>query len=315
MTELFRRPATDSAPPCSVSLCIATLGSAEALRQVQAGLSVLPTRPDWELILVINGRAVPQLDPDSWNALGWRLSLLHEPRPGKSRALNLAMTAARGDLLVFTDDDVQPEADWLDRFQAAATAHPEIEIFGGRILPRGNVPDWVRRSSNLQQALLSEHDYGGRDRRYPLGHYPIGPNMAVRRRAVDAVGARWIEELGPGTSLPVGDESGFLAQISPAEAGDRYYVASAVVHHTVDGRYFPIARAVRRAFQIGLAAGRLSARHRMTPTAARAVASSLPARVMERVLGLRSIQELACVVSRATGVLVGSRFSTRYRAS
>jgi len=312
MTELLRIEAGDAAAHCGLSLCIATLGSAEALRQVQRGVAVLPVRPDWELVLVINGGPVPQLDPEAWRELGWTLRIFHEPRRGKSRALNLAMTAARGDLLVFTDDDVQPEADWLDRFLVAASANPGISVFGGRILPRGEVPAWIRRSSNLQQALLSEHEYGSKDRRYPLGHYPIGPNMAVRRHAIEAVCARWIEALGPGTALPVGDESGFLSQISAAEAEDRYYVAAALVHHSVDGRYFPITRAALRAFQIGLAAGRLSVYRSLPPAAARVASRGLPSRIVARVLGLRSGRELVCVVARAAGVLVGSRWSTRY---
>src|SRR4051812_20676605 len=36
-----------------------------------------------------------------------------EPRPGKNRALNRALPRARGALLVFTDDDVEPRAGWL----------------------------------------------------------------------------------------------------------------------------------------------------------------------------------------------------------
>src|SRR5687768_8316212 len=39
---------------------------------------------------------------------------LREARPGKSHALNTAVARARGDLLVFTDDDMLPcSADWL----------------------------------------------------------------------------------------------------------------------------------------------------------------------------------------------------------
>lgn len=42
------------------------------------------------------------------------LTVLSEPRPGKSFALNHALRHARGDLVVFTDDDVIPHAEWLE---------------------------------------------------------------------------------------------------------------------------------------------------------------------------------------------------------
>ncbi|MDP3858336.1 MAG: glycosyltransferase [Stagnimonas sp.] len=295
-----------------LSLCIATLGSPQALDALWQSLARLETGLRWELILVINGCARPKLDPASWRSLSCVVRVLHEPRPGKSRALNLALAQAQGELLVFTDDDVLPDERWLDRLAAAAAAHPQVAIFGGRIRARGVVPAWVRDSSNLRQALLSEHDYGEVDGYYPLGHYPIGPNMAVRRAAVASHGARWIESIGPGTTLPVGDESSFLAQISRPDAQDRYYVADAVVHHLVDGRYFPLRRATRRAFQIGLSAGKLSANRPMGRAAARAVALSLPVRIAQRICGLRSTRELICVLARAVGVMIGSRMQSRY---
>ena len=42
-----------------------------------------------------------------------------EPKPGKSHALNTALRHARGDLLVFTDDDVLPAPGWLAAFSQA----------------------------------------------------------------------------------------------------------------------------------------------------------------------------------------------------
>lgn len=310
MTELLRLPRQSAG--ASLSLCIASLGSAEALSRIQSALTLLRPEPGWELVLVINGGNAPVLEPEHWRSLGWALRILHQAQPGKSRALNRAMAEAAGELLVFTDDDVVPDPGWLKQLVEATARYPGTEIFGGRILPLGEVPEWIRRSSNLQQALLSEHDYGEQDRPYPLGHYPIGPNMAVRRAAVSRRAARWNEALGPGTALPVGDESGFLAQLSPPEATDRLYVAAARVYHTVDGRYFPLPRALRRAFQIGLAAGRLSVHQPMTPEVASRVARGLPSRVAERLCGLRSGRELACVLARAGGVLVGSKLSRRY---
>ena len=72
-------------------------------------------------------------------------TVLSEPRPGKSHALNTAIAAARGDLLVFTDDDVLPDPDWLVAFAEAAEAHPDVGIFAGQIRPcwGADAPGWL----------------------------------------------------------------------------------------------------------------------------------------------------------------------------
>jgi glycosyltransferase involved in cell wall biosynthesis len=48
---------------------------------------------------------------------------MREPAPGKSRAQNTALAEARGEVLLFTDDDVEPAEDWIEKM-----ARP---LFGG----------------------------------------------------------------------------------------------------------------------------------------------------------------------------------------
>ena len=40
---------------------------------------------------------------------------LHEPQKGQVRARNLGLAAARGEIIVFTDDDVRPMPGWLEQ--------------------------------------------------------------------------------------------------------------------------------------------------------------------------------------------------------
>ena len=60
---------------------------------------------------------------------------MREPRAGKNRALNTARPSWRGDLVVFTDDDIEADPEWLAALRAAADTHHAYSIFGGTVRP------------------------------------------------------------------------------------------------------------------------------------------------------------------------------------
>ncbi|MGO7209277.1 glycosyltransferase family A protein, partial [Rhizobium ruizarguesonis] len=67
------------------------------------------------------------------------ITILQQRKPGKSGALNMALDRVKGDLIVFTDDDVRAEPNWLKAIVDCAAAHPSYGVFGGRI-----VPEWEK---------------------------------------------------------------------------------------------------------------------------------------------------------------------------
>jgi glycosyltransferase involved in cell wall biosynthesis len=88
------------------------------------------------------------------------LRRLFEPRQGLSHARNRAVAAARGEALLWTDDDVLVEPDWLTEYVKAARDWPAASCFGGPIEPDFAVapPPWVERHLDLLAdtwALLS----------------------------------------------------------------------------------------------------------------------------------------------------------------
>lgn len=282
-----------------LSLVIATRNRSASIGRLFERLAVMPAPPDWELIVADNGST--DATPALLGQWAGRLPLrpVTVPTPGKSRALNLALQQARGELILFTDDDVAPAPDWLLRWAETPGLYPGYRLFGGRIRvdPQG-VPDWILRSGNLQEMLISVHDLGEGVRPYPVGRYPIGPNMAVRRAALLAAGARWDEQLGPGTPVPLGDERAFLSQLSAAAEQDRLYVGTASVDHRPDPGSLTRARCWRRCYLGGLAAGRTDRRPGGAP-----VPVGGPA--LGRLLGCRGPSELLGMTLRAAGVAMG----------
>jgi glucosyl-dolichyl phosphate glucuronosyltransferase len=181
------------------------------------------------------------------------LTILSEPRRGKSFALNTGIDAARGELLVFADDDVVPERHWLNAYAAAASRHPDVTVFAGQIrhLWQKSPPRW------LEQLAAEGQAYGGTpiERRAGYIHPGLvkGANFMVRRPIADrfrfADGGPVNFSAGAGIG---GEDSRFV--MDAAEAGERIlFVPEASLKHIVRPHQVGLAPVLRRAFRLGRA--------------------------------------------------------------
>src|SRR5262245_56586736 len=59
---------------------------------------------------------------------------LREPRRGQCYARNTAITAADGEIVVFTDDDVLVDKEWLNEIRSEFIRDPALSLLGGRVL-------------------------------------------------------------------------------------------------------------------------------------------------------------------------------------
>jgi glycosyltransferase involved in cell wall biosynthesis len=180
------------------------------------------------------------------------------PLPGKSFAVNAAFELAEGDLLALTDDDVQPEADWLPRL-AQAFRETGADFVAGRVLPLWEAPPpkWM---SEALSGVLAIAD-GGPEAEAIDGTgriMPIGANMAVRRSVVAMIGGLRTDLGKLEGSLRTGEDHEFFLRM--LRAGFRgVYEPRARVHHRV-----PAERLTRQYFrqwqyQNGCAVARLEA--------------------------------------------------------
>lgn len=283
----------------SLTLIIATRNRLDSLRRLLPQLTFVAARK-WELIIIDNGSTDGTAEFLRETEAAGKLRAVLEPRRGKGQALNAGIATAHGELLVFSDDDIEPDTVWLDELSAAAERHPDVDVFGGRILVDPNdVPRWIRQSRNLQEILLTEHDLGDREARYPPNRFPQGPNMAVRRRALNGLQSPWAPDVGPGCALPVGDETCFFYRVGQG-GKKRIYVASAIVRHRIEGRELRLLPALRRCYWGGYSGGLLRSRFpaQLEPTEGK--------KNLFHMLGAtRSWKELACVAVRAAGHLAG----------
>jgi len=238
--------------PLDVSVVIASCNRASILASTLSAVTRLATSGlQWELVVVDNGShdATPVVLDRYRTQLP--LVALAEPQRGKSYALNRALDAARGHLVVFTDDDVRPSPLWLTSLAAASRRRPEYSVLCGPIEPvyAKAPPDWLRDHLFASMAFAKLSFAARREGPLPPTTLPCGPNFAVRASAL--TGVRFRTDLGPGTSCPLGDETEFLARLR-ARGHRILYVPSARVEHLVSADQVAITSLLRRAFQIGL---------------------------------------------------------------
>ena len=101
----------------------------------QMTLLRIPAEVEWEL-LVVNNNSTDDTDVVAERfADRLPLRLLQEPTAGKSHALNRAVREASGEYLLFTDDDVLVDEEWIAAYTCAFRRWPDAAIFGGPIRP------------------------------------------------------------------------------------------------------------------------------------------------------------------------------------
>jgi glycosyltransferase involved in cell wall biosynthesis len=197
-----------------ITVAIATYNGAETLPLTLESMQNLKIpEGGWKLIVIDNASTdkTEKILKKFSNRLP--LQVLYQPKRGKNSSLNMAIPYFEGELIVFTDDDVVPMPNWLIAFNELAEKHPEVSVFGGRIIPHwpAKIPDAIVQSIPLGPAF-AVHPDGLRDG--PVIPDMIwGANMAVRKHIFDAE-YRFNEAIGPNIGTYVmGSETEFTHRL------------------------------------------------------------------------------------------------------
>jgi glycosyltransferase involved in cell wall biosynthesis len=212
---------SDSSPKVSVIICTHNrAASLEATLRALEGVAV-PSGWNAELIVVDNASTDDTaLVLQNARLPNFAVRCLREPKKGVSHAHNKGLGAASGEVILFTDDDVAPANDWLERM-ATPLFERQCDAVVGRIEIAAHLRrPWMEPVHKCWLAATEAASAGKLEL--------IGASMGIQRSVLRQVPA-FDPELGPG-ALGFGDDTLLSDQL--AEAGLRIqFVDSAVVVH------------------------------------------------------------------------------------
>jgi glucosyl-dolichyl phosphate glucuronosyltransferase len=245
MSKLFP---SDESSSVKFSVVIPTYNRAGELRATLESLAGLrPETPAWEVVVADNNSSDETRDVvvDAASRFPVPLRYVFEREQGRSAALNAAIRASRGAIVVTTDDDVRVEPDWLDR-AGEALETLDCDYVGGRVLPIWGAPrpSWIPDHGGRQWAVIALLDYGTEAIPFftRAHRVPLGVNMAFRREAFDRAGL-WDNSVGRRKGTLLGQEVREWMQRARAAGLRGSYAPRLAVRHVIQAerlrkRYF-----------------------------------------------------------------------------
>jgi GT2 family glycosyltransferase len=241
-----REPQAVPGPPLTLgraSVVVPTnLARPAELRRCLKSLAELD-HPDYEVIVVDNRPAdAPPADIEG-------VRVVREPRPGASAARNRGASVATGEIIAFTDDDVQAHPGWLSALGSRFARQPHLSAVTGLVVPleletqaqilfeqsgsgpdRGYAPLTFSRAGRFRVRRYDEQAGQGQVRSlYLTGEFGIGANMAFRTAVLQASGG-FDEALGPGIGTHSGEDLAVFVEL--LAAGHQIgYEPSAIIEH------------------------------------------------------------------------------------
>lgn len=157
----------------------------DALLSVQA--QSVP-EDEYEIVVIDNGptgepeKIVEEVNRNGKHAIRY----VREPKVGLHHARHAGARAARGDVLVYIDDDVIVHRDWLHALLNPFSSS-EVACAGGKAIPQweADLPGWY---SQFDSGYLSLLDLGEETRELKYPACVWGCNMAVRKTVIYQVG-------------------------------------------------------------------------------------------------------------------------------
>lgn len=219
-------------PTYTVSLC--THNHADRLARTLAELPSL-REPDaaWELLIVDNASSdsTPELLARHVWPVSWQVRIVREAKLGIAQARNRAVSEARGEYLIFMDDDETVDPDWLRAFEGVIRQHTP-DAFGGRIrvLFEDPRPPWL---ADELLGFLGQLDWGNEARRLHDQDTPLFTgNFGFRKAICQDIGVFDVALGRRGAANFGGEDVDFYLRL--LQAGYKiWWMPDAIIHHRI----------------------------------------------------------------------------------
>jgi glucosyl-dolichyl phosphate glucuronosyltransferase len=218
-----------------ITVAICTRNRATSLERTLESLvrCVVPADVAWEIVVVDNGSTDATRTVLDRFAKRLPVRSVVEKTPGLSRARNAAVADARGEYILWTDDDCVVDERWIAEYAAAFRRAPGAGVFGGPIRPvfDDGPPEWLARVAVRVGSAYASRDLGPNP--IPLSiandRLPYGANYAIR--APEQRTHLYDETLGRGNPTSLGEESAVIERLLSEGAGGLWIPSAGVDHH------------------------------------------------------------------------------------
>ena len=178
-----------------------------------------------------------------------RVVYVNLPNAGLSAANNHAIKTARGEILLFIDDDARARHGWIEAYVQLFQRTPRAGLAGGR-----NLGDWESPPPSWFPAeysyLIGHYDLERDSGPMPQGHLPIGCNMGGPTELIRSAGGfdlRFGYNRFRKRPLLAGEDS--LLSLRIERAGwELHYCSGATVDHSISARKISKKQFLRRNF-------------------------------------------------------------------
>lgn len=204
----------------NVSIVICTRNNAESLGITLRAFQQMQIPKEWnlELIIVDNASIDQTADVVKHTALGFRIKYYFEPEKGLSKARNAGLSAACGEVILFTDDDVVPCDDWIEKMARPLLTHQCDAITGRISLANHLIRPWMQPMHDAWLAAARV-----------VSVELVGACMGIHRRVLERVPG-FDTELGAG-ALGFAEETLFSNQLRAAGYSLKLIEEPCVNHH------------------------------------------------------------------------------------
>lgn len=155
-----------------------------------------------------------------------------EENQGLSFALNRGIKEAKGDFLIFVDDDETIIPEHLERLEAHLKNYPHVELFGSPVIPVYEVeqPKWMSRFT--QRLIGGYFDQGNSVKQLDAKNYPGTGHTIIKRELYEKYGY-YNTDLGRKGSSLMGAEDKDMFNRLKAHNVECYYLPDIPIYHHI----------------------------------------------------------------------------------
>ena len=199
---------------------------------------VLPDTVQWEVLLVDNNStdSTKTITEQFSQQSNLNIRYVFEAEQGVAFARNKGLKEAKGEYLIYIDDDIRVTDKWLQTIYHVFNKY-DCDIVGGRIHIESpsSLPAWITPD---MYGFLGYQNFGDQEHQMDgIKEFPFSGNMGLHRRVIEKIGYFDVSMGRKGEGLKKeelykGEETDFCHRLANS-GGTFYYHPDALVFHKI----------------------------------------------------------------------------------